>query len=161
MSKAIMMCGVCGAGKTTYAKAREKEGFIRLSVDERMWADYGRRGVDYPEEQYDLLAQRAEAALRQEMLDLLHAGKDIVIDFSFWSRENRDFYRGLIRQAGGAPELVYLKASLDLLRKRLAVRNQSLHANSPFVITEEILLHHYRNFQPPQGEGELVLIQEE
>lgn len=31
MSKVIMMCGVCGSGKTTYAKKKEQEGYIRLN----------------------------------------------------------------------------------------------------------------------------------
>ena len=33
LSKVIMMCGVCGSGKTTYAKKKEQEGYIRLSID--------------------------------------------------------------------------------------------------------------------------------
>ena len=37
MSKVIMMCGICGSGKTTYAKKKEQEGYIRLSIDEEMW----------------------------------------------------------------------------------------------------------------------------
>ena len=52
MSKVIMMCGVCGSGKTTYAKKKEQEGYIRLSIDEEMWKLYGRKGFDNPEEQY-------------------------------------------------------------------------------------------------------------
>ena len=43
MSKVIMMCGVCGSGKTTYAKKKEQEGYIRLSIDEEMWKLYGRK----------------------------------------------------------------------------------------------------------------------
>ena len=35
MSKVVMMCGVCGSGKTTYAKQLEKNGFVRLSIDEK------------------------------------------------------------------------------------------------------------------------------
>ena len=31
MIKVIMMCGICGSGKTTYAKQKEKEGYVRLS----------------------------------------------------------------------------------------------------------------------------------
>ena len=34
MIKVIMMCGICGSGKTTYAKQKEKEGYVRLSIDE-------------------------------------------------------------------------------------------------------------------------------
>ena len=47
MSKVIMMCGICGSGKTTYAKKKEQEGYIRLSIDEEMWKLYGRKGIDY------------------------------------------------------------------------------------------------------------------
>lgn len=43
MSKVIMMCGVCGSGKTTYSKQKEKEGYIRLSIDEEMWKIYGKK----------------------------------------------------------------------------------------------------------------------
>ena len=38
-------------------------------------------------------------------------------------------------------------------------RNQVLNANSPFVITDEILEHHYHAFQEPWGEGEKVILQ--
>ena len=58
MSKVIMMCGVCGSGKTTYAKKKEQEGYIRLSIDEEMWKLYGRKGIDYPEEQYEKLSEQ-------------------------------------------------------------------------------------------------------
>ena len=40
MSKVIMMCGVCGSGKTTYAKKKEQEGYIRLSIDEEMLGNF-------------------------------------------------------------------------------------------------------------------------
>ena len=55
MIKVIMMCGICGSGKTTYAKQKEKEGYVRLSIDEEMWKTYGRKGIDYPNEQYEKL----------------------------------------------------------------------------------------------------------
>ena len=57
-------------------------------------------------------------------------------------------------------ELIYLKASKETLKRRLRQRNLSLHANSPFVITDEILEHHYNGFQEPHGEGEIVLVQQ-
>ena len=68
MSKVIMMCGVCGSGKTTYAKKKEQEGYIRLSIDEEMWKLYGRKGIDYPEEQYEKLSEQVEAALQKKLL---------------------------------------------------------------------------------------------
>ena len=80
---------------------------------------------------------------------------------SFWSKENRNFYKELIQKAGAETELVYMKASKELLQKRLYKRNQVLNANSPFVITDEILKHHYHAFQEPCGEGEKVILQKE
>ncbi|WP_251393185.1 hypothetical protein [Mediterraneibacter agrestimuris] len=61
-------------------------------------------------------------------------GKNVVIDFSFWSKET--------------------------LQKRLKKRNTLLNVNSPFIITNEILEHHYNNFEDPQGEGEIILLQD-
>ena len=119
MSKVIMMCGVCGSGKTTYAKQKEQEGYIRLSIDEEMWNIYGQRGIDYSENQYDELSEKVELLLRQKMISLIKNGKNVVIDFSFWNKDNREFYRNMIENAGGIVELVYMKANKELLRKRL------------------------------------------
>ena len=113
MSKVIMMCGVCGSGKTTYAKKKEQEGYIRLSIDEEMWKLYGRKGIDYPEEEYEKLSEQVEAALQKKLLSMIQQGKDVVIDFSFWSKENRNFYKELIRKAGAETELVYMMAKTE------------------------------------------------
>lgn len=156
-----MMCGICGSGKTTYAKQKEKEGYVRLSIDEEMWKTYGRKGIDYPNEQYEKLSEIVEMALRKELLSLIQQGKHVVLDFSFWNKANRAYYKRLIEKAGGTPELVYMKASKGTLQKRLYKRNQSLNANSPFIITNEILEHHYNDFQELCGEGEKVILQEE
>lgn len=160
MSNVIMMCGVCGSGKTTYAKQKEKEGYIRLSIDEEMWNLYGQKGIDYPEIRYDELSEKVELMLLQTMIRLIKAGKNIIIDFSFGNKDNRKLYKNIIEKAGGSVELVYMKASKELLQKRLQKRNLSLHANSPFVITDEILEHHYNEFQEPKDEGEIVLLQQ-
>ena len=34
------------------------------------------------------------------------AGKNVVIDFSFWSKENRNVYKELIQKAGAETELL-------------------------------------------------------
>lgn len=160
MSKVIMMCGVCGSGKTTYAKQKEKEGYVRLSVDEEMWRIYGRKGVDFPDERYEELSEKIESMLRERLLRLIKEEKNIVIDFSFWSKESRSFYRSIIEAAGSTVQLVYMKASKEILQKRLAKRNLELNANAPFEVTDEILEHHFQGFQEPCGEGEIVCLQE-
>lgn len=34
----VMRCGVAGSGKSTFARFLETEGFVRLSVDQEVWA---------------------------------------------------------------------------------------------------------------------------
>ena len=129
-------------------------------VDEEMWNIYGQKGVDYPEEQYDELSDKVEHILRQKMISLIKDEQNIVVDFSFWNKDNRNLYKNIIENTGGAVELVYMKASKELLWNRLQKRNLSLHANSPFMITDEILEYHYNEFQEPKDEGETVLLQQ-
>lgn len=160
MSDVIMMCGVCGSGKTTYAKQKEKNGYVRLSIDEEMWKTYGKKSIDYPDSRYEELSEKVESLLCERLICLIKDEKNVVIDFSFWSKERRDFYKAIIKKAGGTAKLVYMKASKETLQKRLKKRNAFLNANSPFVITNEILEHHYNGFEEPHGEGEIILLQD-
>lgn len=160
MSNVIMMCGVCGSGKTTYAKQKEKEGYVRLSIDKEMWNIYGKKGIDYPVNCYEELSEKVESILRKKLIHLIKAGKNVVIDFSFWNRKNRVFYKEVIEKAGGTAELIYMKASKETLHKRLKKRNTILNADSPFIIADEILKHHYNGFEEPHGEGEIILLQD-
>ena len=130
-------------------------------IDYILVGDYYIPDLKLPEEQYEKLSEQVEAALQKKLLSLIRQGKDVVIDFSFWNKENRNVYKELIQKAGAETELVYMKASKELLQKRLYKRNQVLNANSPFVITDELLEHHYHAFQEPCGEGEKVILQKE
>ena len=86
MSKVIMMCGVCGSGKTTYVKQKEKNGYIRLSIDEELWKTYGRKGIDYPDSRYEELSEKVEAMLCERLIRFIKDRKDVVIDFSCRSK---------------------------------------------------------------------------
>ena len=112
MSKVIMMCGVCGSGKTTYAKKKEQEGYIRLSIDEEMWKLYGRKGIDYPEEQYEKLSEQVEAALQKKLLSLIQQGKDVVIDFSV--KDQNALRRRIIKELKRVYPDYHFVISIDL-----------------------------------------------
>jgi predicted kinase len=46
-SRVVLMCGIAGSGKTTYAQRLERDGYVRLSIDEEVWRRFGRYGLDY------------------------------------------------------------------------------------------------------------------
>jgi predicted kinase len=152
----VMMCGVAGSGKTTFSQLLEKEGFVRLSIDEEIWVVNGRYGVDFPLEKIEEYKKVAESKLRNYLIELIHDKQQVVIDFSFWDRARRDQYKQLIETAGGKWQLIYLKVHPDNLRERLKIRNKRFDANA-FPITEEVLTSYLNGFEIPKGEGELVI----
>lgn len=154
---AVMMCGVAGSGKTTFALKLEQEGFVRLSIDEDIWSTHGRYGIDYPEEAYESYKEQSERKLRKELGELLAGKRHVVVDFSFWQRRRRDEYKQLIEQHGGQWVLVHLKVEPDELRRRLRIRSERFDANAAFTITEEILTRFLGGFETPAGEGEWVI----
>jgi predicted kinase len=152
----VMMCGVAGSGKTTFSQQLEKEGFVRLSIDEEIWASHGRYGLDYPIEKIEEYKMEAENKLRNLLIKLISEKKQVVIDFSFWERAKRDKYKQLIENSGGKWKLIYIKVHPDDLRERLKIRNKRFDANA-FPVTEEILDSYLIGFEIPKNEGEIVI----
>jgi predicted kinase len=154
----ILMCGIAGSGKTTYARQFERDGYTRLSIDEEVWAQFGRYGVDYPANEYSEKSALAEARLRERLQTLVEQGYPVVLDNSFWSRATREEYKKLITGAGGRWRLVYLKASREQLIRRLSRRADRFDADAAFPITDELLDRYLAAFEEPQGEGEEVIL---
>ncbi|WP_204073855.1 AAA family ATPase [Planotetraspora phitsanulokensis] len=154
----VMMCGVAGSGKTTYAQSLERRGYVRLSIDEVVWAKLGRDAAELDPAEYEHHKAAAEEMLWHELEDLLEAGRPVVLDYSFWRRATRDRYKALIESHGRRWELVYLKASPETLRRRLDVRNTMQGANA-VTVSEELLNRYMTGFEEPVGEGERTISQ--
>ncbi|GJF33894.1 hypothetical protein KNE206_65940 [Kitasatospora sp. NE20-6] len=155
----VMMCGLPGSGKSTYAQALERRGYTRLSIDEAVWARIGRDAAELDPEEYDHLKSAVEQELWGELIRLMTAGQPVVIDYSFWSRATRDRYKAVIEQHGCRWQLIRLKADRETLRRRLAHRNRQTGANS-VTVSDELLERYAAAFEEPVGEGEHVVVQE-
>ncbi|MCM2417749.1 ATP-binding protein [Streptomyces sp. RKAG293] len=160
VSTVVLMCGLPGAGKTTYAMDLVRRGYARLSIDEVVWQRLGQRdaGLVLESEAFDRLKEVIRREQRQELVELMLAGRDVVVDYSFWSRAARDDYKALIESHGCQWELVHLKADRTTLERRLEVRSGVEGANA--VTVDETLFNRYlANFEEPRGEGERVVMQ--
>lgn len=153
----VLLCGVAGSGKTTHAKRLEATGYTRLSIDEYIWQHAGRYGIDYEPQDYEKLQVEAEAALRERLVELVAAGRKVVVDFSFWQRARRDLYKALVEHVGGRWRLIYLKVDPDEVRRRLKERSTRFDANAAFPVTEQVLEQYLATFEEPAGEGEEVI----
>lgn len=103
------------------------------------------------------LRDEIEAELRARLIELVAAGRDVVLDFSFWSRRMRDDYRQLLEPTGIVPETIYLAADRATALKRVRAR-RGAHADD-VELSDEFAAAYYDHFEPPNGEkGPLTVI---
>ena len=158
--RVYLMCGIAGSGKTTLACKLVEKGFVRLSIDEYIWAQFGKYGIDYPPAQYPELQKEAEQQLEQQLIAYLKQQQPLVIDYSFWKRANREKYKMLVESYGAACRLIFLKVDYETLKSRLKNRSTRFDANASFAINDELFDQYYTGFQEPFNEGEIVILPE-
>jgi predicted kinase len=152
---------IAGSGKSTLSKAiaERHPSFVRLSGDNVLHAKHGLYGKDYPPEMYGKYLDEAAAEVEAKLSELLDDGeRDIVLDRSLYSREQRDFFKKLVEGKGARWILVFFRpASKDVIWKRIQQRRQAgIDADSALDITPDILERYWQGFESPQGEGEFV-----
>jgi len=115
----VLLCGVAGSGKTTYALRLADDGYERLSIDQEIWARFGRYGIDYDPASYGELSDLAEEILRERLRALVAEGRrelGIVLFRGGWADVERYDGRDLTVEA---PEVRTLAAFADLLDTRV------------------------------------------
>ena len=137
----IIVCGLPGAGKTTYAQRLEGQlGAIRLCPDEWMEA----LSIDVWDESMRAKLEGLQWRLAQK---LLLPGLTVIIEWGTWGRLERDALRLRARELGAAVELHYLSAPVEVLFERLQRRGLE---NPP--ITRVQLSQWSNAFQAPTNE---------
>ena len=78
----------------------------------------------------------------------LELGTNVILDFGFWAREEREDYRLRAKRLGAGSEVHFLDVPEDELLRRLAVRN-SQPSQESFHISEESMKPWMVFFQRP------------
>ena len=91
MATLFLICGLPGAGKTTLAKQIERtRPALRLSPDE--WIEPLLADVSDKVE-LDRLRSPVESVQWEATTKVLALGVDVILEWGFWSREERRHYR--------------------------------------------------------------------
>lgn len=154
--KLVMMCGTSGSGKTYFSKLLESRGFVRLSIDEELWPDFYVLSDMLTPKHRAFLKESGIERLKSRAANLISDGKSVVIDMCFCHKVQRDEFRAFGESLGAAVVLIYMKASLPVLKERLSDRAGKNGPNS-LPVSEDELLRFWNGFQPPKGEGEIVI----
>ena len=150
-----LISGQIGAGKTTFARRLAAEtGAVRFSPDEWMLRLYD----DIPfDEGFDPLFYRCCDLAWTVARDLLDRGLDVVLDFAFWTRADRNIYRRRARDAGARVVLYFVDTPEPVIRARLRARNAD-PPEGTFVIPEAAFDRFAPGFEPPAPEEEAVVV---
>ena len=140
------MVGLPCSGKTTFAKKLEQErSALRLTPDEWQVALFGQ---DAEEPEHDARHSLIEAMLWKIASRALELGTNVILDFGFWAREEREDYRLRAKQLGASSEVHFLDVPTDELIRRLMARNSQSSPTS-FYIPEEMMKPWIVFFQRP------------
>lgn len=125
MAKVIMTCGKICSGKSTYSeKLRIKYNAVILSVDEITLALFGQNAGD----KHDDYVERTEKYLFDKSLDIIGVGVNVVLDWGFWTKKERDYAKQFYRSKGVDCEFHFIDISDDKWRMRMEKRNKEIAA---------------------------------
>lgn len=146
MTTLYLMVGLPCAGKTTKAKELENElRAIRLTPDEWHVSLFGH---DIHESEHDQRHTLIEAMLWQLAARALSLGTNIILDFGFWSKEERVDFRTRAKNLGAGSEIIFMDTDPEELIRRVKIRNQNL-TDATHYIPEELMYTWISWFQRP------------
>lgn len=149
MATLLLMVGLPCSGKTTLAKQLEHErSALRLTPDE--W-QIGLFGQDAHEPEHDERHRFIEGMLWKIASRALELGTNVILDYGFWAREEREDYRLRAKRLGASSEIHYLDVPEEELLRRLALRN-SQPSRESFHISAESMKPWIAFFQKPTPE---------
>lgn len=156
MAQVIMMCGRICAGKSTLAEMLRKEyrGAL-LSVDEITLALLGRE----PGYQLDSFVEKLEEYLYMKSLQLIECGINVILDWGFWTREERDHARSFYGGKNIPFSFRYIDISDAEWQKRIEQRNADILAGkTEAYYVDKGLAEKFAAIFVPPGEDERDII---
>lgn len=146
MATLHLMVGLPCSGKTTLAKKLEQErSALRLTPDE--W-QIGLFGQDANEPEHDARHNFIEAMLWNIASRALALGTNVILDFGFWAKEEREDFRQRAKNLGASSEVHFLDVPDEELLRRLEARNAQL-SHETFHISAESMRPWMAFFQKP------------
>jgi predicted kinase len=155
MSTAHLIHGYLGVGKTTFARQLERDiPAIRFSHDEWMTRLYG---DNPPVEHFADFYRRVSEQTEEVWSRCLELGLDVVLDFGFWTRRDRDDTRAKISTLGAQARFYRLSCSEEEAWRRIEKRNTNFQGSLLIVRnTFEVLKERFEPLDPDEARIEIT-----
>lgn len=121
--KVIAICGKICSGKSYYANIlKEKENAVTLSCDELTNIifnnDLGNK--------HDEISSRIKQYLMQKAIDIVKTNTNVILDWGFWSKNERTFINQFFNTKNIKCEWHYIDISDETWGKNISQRNKSI-----------------------------------
>ena len=139
MAKLLCICGKIGCGKTYYAnRLKEQEHAVILSTDEVTYDLTNNQQGDG----YDEFAIRVNLYLRKKAVEIVNAGCTVILDWGFWTKENRKEIKRYGENNGVLVEMHYIDIDDKTWYENIEKRNNEVisgNGGSSFYVNEGLL----------------------
>lgn len=157
MVKVYLICGKICSGKTTYAeKLCTQNNAVLLSVDEITLALFGQHCDD----KHDEYTEKAKDYLLNKSLELIEKNINVVLDWGFWTKEERKTVKEFFKSRGIECELHYIEISDETWKSRIVQRNNAVLAEetSAYYVDDNLATKFASVFEvPTQDEIDFIL----
>lgn len=144
-----IMVGLPCSGKTTFARQLSQEtGALLLTPDcwhKKLF------GNDMGDEDHDRRHSAIEGLMWEVAAHVLRTGGDVILDFGFWSKEERQEFRRRAEELGAGFQMHAMIVPYPELLRRLEKRNACL-AEDVFPLSQQEMAEYWGVFQPPDAD---------
>jgi len=150
MKKVILICGKICSGKSYYAaKLKEKYNAVILSTDEVTFDLINNEQGEF----YNVFAEKVNLYLRKKAAEIAKAGADVILDWGFWTNQNRKDISDYFASHGVDYEWHYIDIDDELWHKYIKERNQKItegNGGSDFYVDEGLFNKVQSLFEVPE-----------
>lgn len=159
MAEVYMLSGKIASGKTTYAKrlAKEKRAVI-LSVDEITLALFDEHIGD----KHDEYVERCENYLFEKSVEIIETGINVVLDWGFWTRREREYAKDFYGKRGIGAEFYFIETDGKTWRKRVEKRNGEILRGEvrAYYVDENLAKKFEAIYEPPETDEAGIRVRE-
>lgn len=153
MAKVYILCGKICSGKSTYSQQlRKDKKAVILSVDDITLTLLGQNGGDT----LDVYVEKLEQYFFQKSVEIVETGINVVLDWGFWTKSERDFAKQFYGSRGIEYEFHYISINDEEWYRRLDKRNKDVQEKkSDAYYVDEGLAEKFKSIFEIPGKDEI------